>query len=66
MANDGYIQDYPCKCSGGEMCFIVRHPNVSPDPSYETREEAEEVLQQIRDGKLTTKMLYPNLPNLRD
>jgi len=61
MADDGYIQDYPCKCSGGEMCFIVRHPNVTPDSSYETREEAEDTLRRIRSGELTKQMIYPNL-----
>ena len=61
MDNDGYIQDYPCNCSGGEYCFIIHHPKVTPPPSYESREEAEEDLKKIRSGELTKAMLYPNL-----
>jgi hypothetical protein len=60
---EGHIQDYPCQCSGGEMCYIVHHPKVSPSPSYATRDEAEEVLQKLRSGELTEVQIYPNIRN---
>jgi len=42
-----YIQDYPCKCSDGDMCYIVRGTE-DIDVSYPTRIEAEKALEKLR------------------
>lgn len=38
----GYVQEYPCDCSEGSVCYIVRHPLVSPPMSFPTKKEAED------------------------
>jgi len=48
MSERGYIHEYPCKCSGGDICFIVRFPNDDIDISYTTREIAEMELDRLR------------------
>lgn len=45
----GYIQAYPCKCSGGDVCFIVRHPKIEVNPSFATFEEAYEHLLELNE-----------------
>lgn len=49
--DQGRIQDYPCKCSGGDMCYIVHHPKLSVSVSYPTREEAERELKKLNRKK---------------
>lgn len=52
MSNDEiYIEDYPCLCSGGDMCYIVRSPGDEVDISYSTREKAEEALREYNESK---------------
>lgn len=51
MKTNGYIQEYPCKCSGGDMCYIVRHPDNTVDYSYTTRKEADRELEKINEDK---------------
>lgn len=59
---EGYVDPYPCDCSGvGNTCFVVRHPAISPPPSYTTQKEAEKVLRKVRAGELTTQDIYPNM-----
>jgi hypothetical protein len=48
MADDGHVQKYRCNCSGGDWCFIVRHPKESIPVSYPTLEEAGRELNKIR------------------
>ena len=43
----GYVQEYPCDCSEGSVCYIVRHPLVSPPMSFPTKKEAEDFLGDI-------------------
>lgn len=44
----GWVDPYPCDCSGTPgICWIVRHPSLSPPVSYPTKEEAEEALEKI-------------------
>jgi len=47
MKTEGYIDEYPCKCSGGDMCYIVRHPKESIDIGYPTKEQAERALEEL-------------------
>lgn len=44
----GFVEDYPCKCSGGDMCYIVRYPNGEVDISYKTRGKADMELDKLR------------------
>lgn len=58
----GHVDPYPCNCTGdGDTCYVVRHPAISPPPSYPTQEEADEVLRKVRSGELTQRDLYPNM-----
>jgi len=62
MSDEGFVDEYPCKCSGGDTCYIVRHPDASPPPSYTTRRKAESALKQYRKlGKAYNKEVYPLL-----
>jgi len=45
----GYVQIYPCKCSGGNFCYIVRYPNGEMPLSYTTRGEALKELEKLRE-----------------
>lgn len=59
---NGFVDPYPCTCTGeGDTCFVVRHPAISPPPSYPTRDEAEDVLRKVRAGELTRRDIYPNM-----
>ncbi len=46
----GFVEDYPCKCSGGDMCYVVRYPNGEVHLSYTTRVKVDTALQELRDG----------------
>lgn len=48
MSSEGYVDDYPCRCGGGDICYIVRYPNEEVDISYPTRKEAEKALEELR------------------
>lgn len=45
--NVGYIQEYPCTCHDSGICYIVRHPKLTPPVSFDTKEEAEEELKRL-------------------
>jgi hypothetical protein len=50
MKTKGYVEDYPCLCSGGDMCYIVRHPKVEQiPPSYPTKQEAKQKLRELNE-----------------
>ena len=53
----GVVEQYPCTCSGGDTCWIVRHPMVSPPISFPNKEEAEALLLETR-----AKLIY-HLPD---
>lgn len=49
----GYIQEYPCKCSGGDICYIVRHPKTKDCPvGYPTKEKAERELERLNNDEI--------------
>lgn len=50
MENNGSVQKYPCTCHNSGICWIVRHPDLSPPVSYDTEEEAKKVLEGLRNG----------------
>lgn len=44
----GFVQSYPCTCYGPEhVCYIVRHPDLSPPVSYPTEAEAQARLDEL-------------------
>jgi hypothetical protein len=46
----GSIEDYPCRCSGGDFCYIVHHPKLSIPVSFREREDAEKELQRLQEA----------------
>ena len=47
MKTEPYIEEYPCKCSGGDMCYIIKNTGEKIDWSYKTREEAQKELDKL-------------------
>ena len=49
MKTKPYIEKYPCRCSGGDFCYIVREPSEDVDVGYSTKEEAEKALKELNE-----------------
>lgn len=51
---NGRVQEYPCTSCGheGGICWIVRHPDLYPPISYNTKEEALRELERLRAGQV--------------
>jgi hypothetical protein len=49
MDDQGHIAEYPCACSNASgICWIVRHPLLSPPISFPTVEDAHKELKKLR------------------